>query len=294
MSRILIAGSYCYIGSLLKFELAKNNIVRQCDLSMGDNYANLSSEYLNEQDVIIVLAGHSSVPQCNGPLVSPWLNNVTNFNNLVKKVKNKTIIYASSASVYGNSLPGVAHIESSLNFVPHNNYDLTKYHLDIDAELARYKTNNTIIGLRFGTVNGWSPVLRTDVMINSMYHTAITKQEIHVTNAQVYRAILGIDDLCNAVCNIVKNPIAGNYNLASFNDTVGNIANAVGKQLSIPVIDKGTDNNAYNFALNCDKFCNTYDFKFKETPDRIVTKLKERYEYSTLVRRDTYFEYNRD
>ena len=300
MKKVLILGGNGYIGSRLREVLRKNHFVKTNDIGWfnydetSDNrdYQKLSCKELAEFEVIIVLAGHSSVPSCLGALYSPWLNNVTNFTNLLDKLDiSQLVIYASSASVYGNSAPGEQHKETNKIFVPVNNYDVTKYALDQQATIANL-LGKKVIGLRFGTVNGYSANLRVDVMINSMYHSVQNGTGIQVMNPHISRAMLGIEDLCRAVERCIEQPVPGIYNLSSFNATVGEIAEAVSRKLSAEIVDKGNTANAYDFALDTALFEQTYDFKFKETPDTILNSLIEHYGESLPQWRDKYIIYN--
>ena len=301
MKKILLLGALGYIGSRLDQVLtdAGYDVKGQdiCWFHTSDtiwskhDYDQLTREDLEQFDVVIVLAGHSSVPSCNGDLYSPWLNNVTNFVNLLDKLDDQLVIYASSASVYGNSEPGETHKETNKTFVPVNNYDVTKYALDQQALLANHNGKN-IIGLRFGTVNGWSPLLRADVMINSMHNS--TKEDggqIQVTNKQISRAILGIEDLCKAMIRCIEQPKPGIYNLASFNSTVGEIAWAVSTEIGCEIKDNGKTMQAYDFAIDTTLFEQTYDFTFNETPATIVKSLCEK-EEPIVQHRNHYLIYN--
>jgi nucleoside-diphosphate-sugar epimerase len=299
MKKVLILGGNGYIGSRLRQVLREQHFVKSNDIcwhaydetSDRRDYHKLTREELAEFEVIIVLAGHSSVPSCMGDLPGPWLNNVTNFTDLLAKTDDQLIIYASSASVYGNSKPGEKHRETNTHFTPVNNYDVTKYALDQQAIIANLQ-GKRVIGLRFGTVNGWAPNLRVDVMINSMYHSVQSGRGIQVMNRQISRAMLGIEDLGRAVLRCIERPVPGIYNLASFNNTVGEIAQAVSQKLGVAIIDKGATANAYDFAIDTTLFEQTFDFTFKETPATIVDSLIESYEQSTPQWRDKYIIYN--
>jgi len=300
MKKVLILGGNGYIGTRLREVLRKQHFVKTNDIcwfahdetSDRRDYHKLTKEELAEFEVIIILAGHSSVPSCNGALPGPWLNNVTNFTNLLDKLTvNQLVIYASSASVYGNSAPGERHKETNKVFVPVNNYDVTKYALDQQAIIANL-VGKKVIGLRFGTVNGYSANLRVDVMINSMYHSVQLGTGIQVMNPHISRAMLGIEDLCRAIGRCIDAPVPGIYNLSSFNSTVGEIANAVSKKLGAKIVDKGNTANAYDFALDTTLFEQTYDFTFEETPATIVDSLIQNYTQATPQWRDKYIIYN--
>lgn len=300
MKNILIIGGNGYVGSRLRQVLAQIYTVESVDCcwyNWDDNsrridYHKLTTDDLAKFDAVVLLAGHSSVASCVGPIDSPWLNNVTNFTNLLAKASwhNIPVIYASSASVYGNSEPGQLFTEQNKQFIPVNNYDITKYTLDLEAKVA-ISRGQTVMGLRFGTVNGWAPNLRADVMINAMYDTARTYGKITVTNKHINRALLGIEDLCRGIAHCIERPKAGVYNMASFNATVEYIATTVAEELAVPVVDKGVTANAYDFGLDTTLFQQTFDFTFTETPATIVNSLKERYAESHIERRDNYMIY---
>lgn len=296
---VLVIGGAGYIGSRLRLELAKHYTVDSVDCcwfshdesSRRIDYAKLTSGDLGKYDVVVLLAGHSSVASCIGPIQDPWLNNVTNFTELLKKLSGQTLIYASSASVYGNSIPGELHRETTRKpFIPVNNYDITKYALDLEA-IKAIDAGLDVVGLRFGTVNGWAPYIRTDVMINAMYDTAVFYKEIKITNKNINRALLGTDDLCRAVHTIIKKPKPGIYNLASFNTTVAEIANTVAERLDVKLTDRGNTLNVYDFGLDCSLFERKYNFKFQDTPETIVNSLIEGYDSSQHGRRDNFMIY---
>ena len=299
MKKVSILGGAGHIGTRLRQVLREHHFVKTNDIcwfnydetSDRRDYAKYTREQLAEFEVIVVLAGHPSVPSCNGALYSPWLNNVTNFTNLLERTDDQLIIYASSASVYGNSAPGEQHKEINKVFVPVNNYDVTKYALDQQATIANL-TGKRVIGLRFGTVNGFSPNLRVDVMINSMYHSVQSGTGIQVMNKHISRAMLGIEDLCRAVDRCIERPVPGIYNLSSFNATVGEIAESVKNKLGADIIDRGITNNAYDFALDTTLFQETFDFTFTETTNTILNSLIEHYGESHPQWRDKYIIYN--
>ena len=96
--KVLILGGTGYIGSYLSTHLRNHGMEVECYGNRGVDYNELGRIYLQQFSHIILLAGHSSVQCCDGPVSSPWKNNVRNFKNLVDKVTEKqTIIYASSA-----------------------------------------------------------------------------------------------------------------------------------------------------------------------------------------------------
>jgi len=294
MKKILVIGSNGYVGSALMEMLIKSGKysavgVDACWFDSPNSYTHivtdyktLSKQFLEIYDIVILLAGHSSVKMCEGDLINSHKNNVDNFIELVNKLnKNTKFIYASSSSVYGRC-PDIAD-ENYMDFVPYNNYDITKHIIDLYVQ----RFDIEYYGLRFGTVNGRSPIVRKDVMINAMYSSAITDREIKLYIKDIMRPILGIQDLISAIEKIIESDkdCRGLYNLASFNKTAEEIAYSVSKELNIPVKEYETNPNdtitnsklqtvCYDFKIDTTKFEKTYEFEFKETIESIVGSLK--------------------
>lgn len=292
MKKILIIGKNGYIGSKLGNFLNKEFDI---DLigSKSEDYNLLSKDQLLQYNYIILLAGHSSVKMCDGPLKGVWNNNVRNFKNLVDKLSdNQHLIYASSGSVYGDKITDQLYSENSINYSYINNYDLSKISLDMMAENC-INQGKKIVGLRFGTVNGGSPNLRIDLMINAMVYSAKINNHITIANKHVKRPILGLQDLCLAVKQIIiSDCIPGIYNLASINLNVDQISQTVKDILKVDIVDNGYS-PTYDFAISTEKFCNLYNFKFNETVDSITESVVNciRSDATVLVKRNTYFDY---
>lgn len=290
--KILVIGGSGYIGSELIRNLDMYYHMESVDLewfgpsprsfSQKKDYNDLSKEYLDTFDVIILLAGHSSVKMCASDLYSSFNNNVRNFVNLVQKLDKQKFIYASSASVYGN-INETTVTEENRNFSPINYYDMTKLHIDHVAELS----NLEYYGLRFGTVNGPSSILRNDVMINAMTSSAINNGEVNVFNPDTRRSILGLKDLIRAVEKIIRIGSfekRGLYNLSSFTSTAQEIGEGVAKVLGVPckiteppkeIFNEKLQNKTYDFALDTTKFEKVFRFRFLQTLEYITEDLKE-------------------
>ena len=286
MKKILITGGCGYIGSAIYNKLKNKYIVDTVDLEWFGNYTNpnnikkdfdeLSQEFLNNYDVVILLAGHSSVKMCEMDHYSTFNNNIRNFVNLVEKCRITTtkLIYASSSSVYGNT-GGLIASETDSAYECHNNYDLSKQFIDSYMQNSQYHGESVLRewwGLRFGTVNGSSCNFRTDLMVNAMT-TAAKDGIINISNKHIHRAILGIDDLCRAVETIVLQGTADNsgiYNLNSFNSTVESISTVVADITGVSVRDHGLVGKPYDFAISNRKFTDTFNFKFTDTVESIT------------------------
>lgn len=292
MKKILILGGNGYIGSHLSVFLKNAGLFVDVFGGRNSDYNTLTEEFFQPYSHIILLAGHSSVASCNGELKSSWNNNVRNFSNLVQKIGDKKLIYASSASVYGNYGQKIyTENDICLNYI--NNYDVTKNALDFVAR--DYISNGyNIIGLRFGTVNGPSSLIRKDLMLNSMVLSAIDTGIININNKNISRPILALKDLSSAVLSIINGIFySGIYNLASFNTTVDVLSQLVSEKTNAIINDNGNFSAVYDFNINTSLFCSTFKFKFNETPETIINDLIGCYNTKSVVltKRDIVFHY---
>jgi nucleoside-diphosphate-sugar epimerase len=299
MKKVLVLGGAGYIGSRLCPYLKNlGHDVASVDIGWTEiqdpktvvkDYRNLSSDIIREADTIILLAGHSSVKMCDGPIESAWTNNVSNFVDLVGKMRrDQQLIYASSGSVYGNGYNEV--------FQPINNYDITKYVLDLEAQKF-INDGYKIVGLRFGTVNGYSDNLRNDLMINSMVFKARSDGVVNINNKFIKRPLLALSDLCGAMNAIIEQPIArtGIYDLCSFTDRVLDIALEVCSATKAELKDHPDRPGVYDFDMKNEKFSREFDFQFKATRQSIIQELiSELTSYNDraiIADRNTYKEY---
>jgi nucleoside-diphosphate-sugar epimerase len=278
--KILLIGGNGYIGSRLYNQLKKKNYnVDNLDLcwygkiydeTIVKNYDDLTKEDLEKYTHVILLAGFSSVGMCKD-LYKTVKNNVTYFSNLVEKLNSEQVlIYASSCSVYGNGnkvLNENDKLESPLN-----NYDFSKQALDYITNLS---INKRCVGLRFGTVNGYSPNLRTDLVINAMTLSSLEQNKIFVSNGNIRRSLLGIDDLCNAIEKIVvtKNIKSDVYNIISCSYSIVELAKKIQSINGCELVVNDSLSTSYSFTVTNEKFESEFKFKFVDTVDSIYRNL---------------------
>lgn len=313
--RVLIIGGLGYVGGRLYDFLKETGAYEpdSVDINWFGNYSHilndekdfntLTPEEYSVYDVIVLLAGHSSVKMC-GDAFSTMRNNVFNFVDLIKKLEKLTyppkLLYASSSSVYGDSKEKMVK-ETDDKFVPNNYYDLSKHEIDLYAQVANKNPNLEIYGLRFGTVNGWSKNLRSDIMINAMFASAGKTGEINLFNPQVHRPILGVEDLCRSVLAILdkgNKSMKGLYNLASFNSTSEEIARTTAHLLDAHVMmreplplgqcdmNSKLQSVAYDFSMDTTKFEQSFGFKFNDSIESIVNSLRDKERYAVKTYRN--------
>lgn len=277
MKKILILGGCGYIGSSLYEYLRKSNKVDTVDLewfgnfinenNIKEDYDNLTKIFLDNYDVVILTAANSSVSLCKDTF-DTFDNNVTKFVNLVKKLDKQKFIYASSSCVYVTS-DNSNKTESAL-LDPLDNLTLSKTTIDNFMKL----TNIEYYGLRFGSVNGYSPNMRLDLMINSMTISAKENLEVNVFNGHAYRPILEMNDLCRSVETIINSDEdkRGLYNISSFNKNIMEIGKSVAEYTGCKLTDKGK-NFTYDFEISTEKFEKDYNFTFLGTIESIIDSI---------------------
>ena len=289
-NKILLLGGCGYIGSRLYNYLNKYYDVtsidneqfgKVIDTNIKKDIKDITENTLKDFNVIILLCGNSSVKMCENKIMKTFNENVKNFVHILSMIKaHQKFIYASSSSVYGN-YDKIA-VENNEEYIPNNNYDLSKQVIDLYAK----SSNIEYYGLRFGTVAGISPNLRIDTMINSMVYNAFTNKEIKIYNPEIQRPILGINDLCRGIYKIVKtrDNKKGLYNMASFNCNVLDIGTQISQIMNIPyklyekediknISNVKLQTNAYNFSISIEKFEKVFDFTFNDTISSIVSEL---------------------
>jgi nucleoside-diphosphate-sugar epimerase len=120
-----------------------------------------------------------------------------------------------------------------------------------------------------------------------MVKSAVETNTVKIKNIQIRRAILGIGDVTRALNMLVDIDVApGQYNLASFNSTVGAIANAVATATNSTIVALPNDALAYDFELSTEKFCNATGFEFKDTIDSLIAGLLQNRHYINFDVRD--------
>ncbi|EER16504.1 nad dependent epimerase/dehydratase, putative [Perkinsus marinus ATCC 50983] len=245
-----------------------------------------------DKDVIIMMAGMPSVRSCS----SVWgtmANTVGNLSRFLacKRPKGQVLIYASSSSVYGDTSDEVVD-EEYCKYKGHNYYDISKKCMDLIAEHYIRESGGTekIYGLRFGTVCGWSLNLRSDVMVNAMAYSALTRKKVGIFVEHVHRPVLALEDLCRAVEALMTyRPDGGVYNLASVQHTVYEFGKEVSDFFNVPLVREqlvpGTRGNekftktTYDFCVSTDKFLKAIpSFKFVATAASICQEIRDNWD----------------
>jgi len=281
MKKILLIGGNGYLGCrIYEYLLNKKYDVTNLDLgwfgivypeTIQKDYRDLTKKELSKYTHIILLAGHSSVSMCGGELTSCFNNNVFNFTNLLDKIDdNQTLIYSSTLAVYGNNPKLVTEedpIKKALNV-----YDYTKIARE---NIANFYPNKKLIGLRFGSVSGFSPNFRNENLLNALTLSSINQQPLTISNGDAYRSVLGLNDLCCAIDKIIEVDIIKNkiYNLTSVSDKIINFGYEVKRLTDSELIVNDSFKTDYSFNCSAELFEKDYNFKFGDTIESIYNDI---------------------
>lgn len=218
MINVLITGHRGYLGSVLTEVLDKTGLVKvigydNClyseNASIGaktEDFRNIDFSKTGPVDVVIHLAGISTnydPPEKIYADIAMEINHAATvtFAQKAKQAGVKKFIFASSASVYGESSEGVVDENSVPN--PLTSYAISK--LAAEKELLAMQGDGFVpVILRMVTLFGLSDRMRFDVLVNNLILSSLinkkivlqsdghaTRPQIHVRDAsKIYKAIV--------------------------------------------------------------------------------------------------------
>jgi nucleoside-diphosphate-sugar epimerase len=173
------------------------------------------ADWLVDTDAVIHLAACSSDNSADREPAAAWRNNVTGSEHLIQACLAAGVsrfIQASTCSIYGWQPDTVADETTAPK--PSGLYAQSKYAVEAALQKARSATFHPFI-LRKPTLFGWSPRMRTDLVVNSMLKRAMIDGFIPVHNPRVWRPVLHVRDAALAYLGALEAPLdqSGVYNV---------------------------------------------------------------------------------
>jgi nucleoside-diphosphate-sugar epimerase len=244
--RILVVGGAGYIGSRLVPALVErgyevdvldllwfgNHLPEQVRVIQKDVLC-CSEEELHHYEQVVFLGGLSNDPMAE---FSPAENFVQNgavpayLAFIAKKAGVKRLVYASSCSVYGYT-EEILYGEEAPTTCGYP-YGISKLQGE-RAGLQLQDGDFSVIALRQGTVCGFSPRMRFDLIVNTMFKSAVRDGRIVVNNPSIWRPLLDIRDTVAAFLRAIQAnySVNGVFNVASGNYTVGQVGDLVKEEV---------------------------------------------------------------
>lgn len=304
--KILVGGGAGFIGSVLVPLLQEHGYeVDVVDLLWFGNHLpegtnvvrrdllDLKKEDLQGYDQIIFLAGLSNDPMAE---YSPSRNFVENgalpsyLAFVAKQAGVRRFVYASSCSVYGYTVNELYDEESPVTCA--YPYGISKLQGERGVLQLQDDSFSAIV-LRQGTVCGHSPRARFDLIVNTMFKSAVVEGRVTVNNPSIWRPILDVRDTSAAFLRAVQADfsISGVFNVAYDNFTVGQIADMVkeeveelsGGRVGISIKDI---RDFRNYKVTCERAKTYLGFRPKHSVTDMVRSL--------WSQRDAYGDYSDD
>lgn len=292
---ILVAGGAGYIGSVLVPKLVERGygvtVVDQCwfgnqlppDVPIIDkDILELELHDLEGYDQVVFLAGLSNDPMAD---YSPSKNFVSNaacpayLAYLAKRAGVNRYIYASSCSIYGYTVNEL--YDEAAPTISNYPYGISKLQGET-AAMQLCDDSFSVIALRKGTVCGYSPRMRLDLVVNAMFKTAVTEKVIRVNNPAIWRPILAMQDAVSAYVRAIEcsASISGVFNIASGNFTLGELADQVhdGVQEFVGIdakLDIRHVHDLRNYKVSFEKAGNILSYKPRSSVVDIIRDLVE-------------------
>src|SRR6202023_2305191 len=146
----------------------------------------------------------------------------------------RRFIFSSTCSVYGKDDSQVFTEERMTT--PTFPYAISKLMAERLLECLTDERFRPIV-LRKGTVVGWSPRMRFDLVTNTMVKTALTEGRIVIHNPDLWRPLIDVEDASGAYLSAIDadpavtgvfNVATRNYRLAELGAIVADELNALG------------------------------------------------------------------
>lgn len=239
---VLLTGGAGYLGSVLTpmlhqaghqvcvvdrspaaHQFSKGVLVREADV------LEVRPDWLVGIEAVIHLAGCSNNDSADRGSNAAWRDNVSATESLIHACLEagvRRFIYASTCAVYGCQPEAVLDETSIVS--PVGPYAETKCIAEAALTKAQSADFRPFI-FRMATLHGWSPRMRTDLVVNAMLRSAMLERNIWVHHPQSWRPVLHIRDAADAYLRGLYAPLseAGIYNIHFANYRLIDIASRV-------------------------------------------------------------------
>jgi nucleoside-diphosphate-sugar epimerase len=247
--KVLVTGGAGFIGSVLTQLLIDegrhsvrvvdrgffglDHVDHRAEVIDGD-ILDFDSDWLKDVDAVVHLAGLSNDPMA---AFSPRLNFMLNaagaaiVAHATKMAGIGRFVFGSTCSVYGTDDDEA--VDENRPVRPPYPYAISKLMAERMLICLSDDTFRPIV-LRKGTVVGWSPRMRFDLVTNAMVKSALTDQKIVIHNPSLWRPLLDVEDAARAYVAALEADarVTGIFNIAARNYNLQELAETVASALS--------------------------------------------------------------
>jgi nucleoside-diphosphate-sugar epimerase/CBS domain-containing protein len=292
--RVLVVGGAGYLGSVLTCKLLRRGFrVRVLDsfiygrrslesLAGDENLEIVEGDLRNihtcvssltETDAVVLLAAIVGDPASKARPIETIETNVLAAQALASACKLHHInrfLYASTCSVYGI---GADLLDEEAPLNPVSLYARTKIESEkIILGMGDEYFSPTI--LRMGTLYGYSPRMRFDLVVNTMSMKSFVDGKIQVFGGRQWRPLLGVEDAAEVYvrCLETELQVVGNqiFNVGSDeqNYQIDEVAEIIGTSLGgIPISRDNSNLDARDYRVSFDKLGRALGFTPGQTID---------------------------
>jgi nucleoside-diphosphate-sugar epimerase len=297
--KLMIFGGAGYIGSALVPVLLDhgydvtvidllwfgNHLPKEVTVIQKDLFS-CTEKDLEGFDQCIFLGGVSNDPMSEFDPVRSFIYNASLPSYLAYTARQagvKRFIYASSCSVYGYTVDKLFDETSKIScFYP---YGIGKLQGE-KGVMHLQEDDFSVICLRKGTVSGYSPRLRLDLIVNTMVLNALTKDVVTISNPSIWRPILSMRDCVAAYLRSIQAnySVSGVFNIAFDNFTVGEVGYTVKDVIEKRYPDKHIKldvknvQDVRNYKVTIEKARTTLGFHPRYSVADIVTELLDKWD----------------
>lgn len=293
--KILVTGGAGYLGCVLVPELLKKgysvkiidnllykykpNFLKETEFIKSDiNNQKILFNSLKDVDVVIHLAALVGDQVCD---LNKDLAIKTNFltterlATLCKKMNIK-LIFASTCSVYGASKTQNLITEES-KVVPLSIYSLSKLAAEESILRLADKDFKPIV-FRMGTIHGYSPRMRFDLVGNTFIAKAIQEKKISVYGGNQWRPLPHIKDIVKAYLNAINSNKSGVFNLGGKNYRIIDLAKSIASYIPCEIITYKELKDLRNYKVSSKKAQKSLGIQFEHGIEESIKEIKSAYE----------------
>jgi nucleoside-diphosphate-sugar epimerase len=310
-NKVMVVGGAGYVGCVLTEELlAKGYSVRILDrVFFGkkpiehlldrvelvvEDMRDLDESHLEDCGAVINLGGLSNDPTAEfNPRANKELNTDASIRvaEIAKKAGVSTFVFASSCSIYDRGVEADARdvlLDETADVEPRAAYASSK--LAAEEEILKLSDDDfSVTALRKGTILGFSPRMRYDLVVNAFVKDALSHGRLNVHyGGEIWRPLIDIKDVARAYVLVLESDpkvTAGQvFNLAAGNFRISELALRVKGALAKIGVDVELDvDYSYrlvrNYRVSTDKISDALDFRprvsIEESVERMVHEIRK-------------------